>query len=48
MKNELLEELWKIKDQVAHEYGYDIEKLVEGLRKKEKSKEGQRPINIRE
>jgi len=36
MKNEILEELWKVKDQVAHEYGYDVEKLAKELRKKEK------------
>jgi len=36
MKNEILEELWEAKDQLAHEYDYDIEKLVKELRKKEK------------
>ena len=36
MKNEILEELWKIKDQVAFEHGYDIHKLANELRKKEK------------
>jgi hypothetical protein len=36
MKNEILEELWKVKDQVANEYGYNIEKLAKGLRTKEK------------
>lgn len=37
MKNEILEELWKVKDQLAEDYGYDIEKLVKGLRAKEKT-----------
>ena len=37
MKNEVLEELWQSKDAVAKEYGYDIDKLVRGLRKKEES-----------
>ncbi len=36
MKNEILEELWKSKDEVAKEYMYNIDKLVEALRKKEK------------
>lgn len=35
MKNEILEELWKSKDEVAQEYSYNIDNLVEGLRKKE-------------
>ncbi len=37
MKNEILEELWKVKDQLAEDCGYDIEKLVKGLRAKEKT-----------
>ncbi len=36
MKNEILEELWNIKDQVAKESNYDIEKLAKNLRIKEK------------
>ena len=36
MKNEILEELWKSKDEIAQIYKYNIDKLVEGLRKKEK------------
>jgi predicted AlkP superfamily phosphohydrolase/phosphomutase len=36
MKNEILEELWKSKDEVAKEYRYNIDKLVKELRKKEK------------
>ena len=36
MKNEILEELWRIKDQVAREYEYDIDKLAKRLRDKEK------------
>ena len=38
MKNEILEELWKVKDQLAEDYGYDIEKLAKGLRAKEKNR----------
>ena len=36
MKNEILKELWKTKDQIAKEHGYDIEKLAKELRQKEK------------
>lgn len=36
MKDEILEELWKSKDEVAKEYGYDIDRLVKELREKEK------------
>ncbi len=36
MKNEILDELWKVKDQVAHESEYNIDKLAEKLRKKGK------------
>ncbi|MGR3178225.1 MAG: hypothetical protein ACUZ8E_09235 [Candidatus Anammoxibacter sp.] len=36
MKNEILQELWKIKDQVAFECDYDIKKLAIKLRAKEK------------
>ncbi len=36
MKNEILEELWKSKDEIAQKYKYSIDNLVEGLRKKEK------------
>ena len=37
MKNEILEELWKVKDQLAEDCGYDVKKLVKGLRAKEKA-----------
>ncbi len=36
MKNEILDELWIIKDQVAHENEYDVDRLTEKLREKEK------------
>ncbi len=45
MKNEILDELWKIKDQVAHENEYDVDKLAEKLREKEK-KEKESVINL--
>ena len=36
MENEVLEELWKSKDEVAESHGYDIEKLAKALREKQK------------
>lgn len=46
MRNEILEELWQSKDAVAKEYGYDIDKLVRGLREKEESDKA-RVIDLR-
>ncbi len=39
MKNEILDELWKVKDQVARENEYNIDKLATNLRKKEKKEQ---------
>lgn len=36
MKNEILEDLWKSKDEIAKKYRYNIDKLAAELRKKEK------------
>lgn len=38
MKNEILEELWNIKDEIASECGNDVEKLANELRAKEKKR----------
>ncbi|MBF0275118.1 MAG: hypothetical protein HQK84_07790 [Nitrospinae bacterium] len=37
MKDEIIEELWKVKDEIAKEHNYDIDKLVETLREREKT-----------
>jgi len=37
MENEILEELWKAKEQVAAEFEYDIDKLITCLKDKQKS-----------
>ena len=47
MKNEMLEELWKVKNQLAEDYGYDIEKLVKGLRAKEKTESNVVDLTLR-
>ena len=36
MKNEILEELWKIKDEIGEEFHYDVSELVKALREKAK------------
>jgi hypothetical protein len=37
MKNEILEELWKAKDELSEEYGNDIDALAKALKEKEKN-----------
>jgi hypothetical protein len=36
MKNEILEEVWRVKDEMAKKYDFNIDKMVKGLRKSEK------------
>ncbi len=35
VKDEIIEELWKAKDDIARECGYDLNKLAELLRKRQ-------------
>lgn len=35
MTDQVIEELWRIKDAMAREYGYDIARLAAGLRAKQ-------------
>jgi hypothetical protein len=37
MKNEILEELWKVKDDLAEKYGNNLDALASAMRTKEKS-----------
>jgi hypothetical protein len=46
MTDEIIEELWKIKDAIAEEYGCDVKALVAHLRKR-KHGQGQQPIDLR-
>ena len=41
MKNPILEELWKVKDEIARECEYDLNKLAERLRKKQQEEKRQ-------
>jgi len=36
MKNPIIEELWKVKDEIARECGYDLNKLADHLRQRQK------------
>ena len=46
MADEVIKELWAIKDEMAGEYGYDLNALVDALRKK-KHREDQRILDLR-
>jgi len=46
MSDEIIKELWQIKDSIAREYGYDIEALVAHLQSKKKPA-GQRVVDLR-
>lgn len=37
MKNEVLEEIWNIKNQIGKENGYDINRLIGKLRRNQKN-----------
>jgi hypothetical protein len=46
MKDEIIEEVWKIKDAISAEHQYDVKRLVEALRSKE-SASGTRVVDLR-
>jgi len=46
MPDEIIEELWRIKDSIAEEHGCDVKALVARLRKIKHPK-GQQPIDLR-
>ena len=39
MSDKIIEELWRIKDSIAREHGYDIKALVAHLQSKESAKD---------
>ena len=45
MSDEIIEELWRIKDSIALEHGYDIDALVAYLQSKEKA-EGRQIVDL--
>jgi hypothetical protein len=46
MADEIIEELWKIKDSIAEEYACDVRALVADLRTK-KRRRGQQTVDLR-
>ena len=46
MPDELIEELWRIKDGIAREHGYDVDALVDHLRTRERM-ESRRVVDLR-
>ena len=46
MSDEIIKELWQIKDSIAREHGYDIDALVSHLQSK-KRPEGQQVVDLR-
>ena len=46
MADEIIEELWKIKDGIAQEYGFNLDSLVAHLKARELSS-GQKVVNLR-
>ena len=45
MSDEIIKELWQVKDSIAQEHGYDIEALVVHLQTK-KRKKGQKVVDL--
>lgn len=45
MSDEIIEELWRIKDSIAREHGYDIEALAAYLQSKKRA-EGQQIVDL--
>jgi hypothetical protein len=46
MPDEIIKELWKIKDSIAEEYGWDVNALVAHLKNRERGV-GQQPVDLR-
>jgi len=47
MKNPVIEELWKVKDEIARECGYDLNKLADYLRQRQKE-DGRQVVDFSE
>ena len=45
MSDEIIMELWRIKDRIAREHGYDIDALVAHLQAKNRA-EGRQVVNL--
>jgi hypothetical protein len=45
MRDEIIEELWRIKDEIAKEYHYDPDALVAALRRQQQDS-GRKVVNL--
>ena len=45
MPDEIIEELWRVKDELAREHGYDVRALAAYLQNKEQT-EGRRVVDL--
>jgi hypothetical protein len=45
MADEIIEELWAIKDEIAKEADYDVDKLIDLLQEKQERREESTPSN---
>ena len=45
MSDEIIEELWRIKDEIAREHGYDVESLAAYLQSRERT-EGRQVVDL--
>ena len=46
MADEIIKELWAVKDALAKEAGYDVDKLVELLHARQKQRKENSPTNL--
>jgi len=47
MKDEIIEQVWRAKDAIGKKYNYDVRKLAENLRKRERTS-GAVIVNLRQ
>lgn len=47
MKDEIIEQVWRAKDAIGKKYNYDVRKLAENLRKRERAS-GAVIVNLRQ
>lgn len=45
MTDEIIKELWGIKDDIARDHGYDLDQLVADLRSKERTEKMRDPVD---
>jgi hypothetical protein len=46
MTDEIIKELWQIKDDIAREHGYDLDRLAADLKSKERPEPASNPVGV--